>query len=283
MLVQKAGLADAVGLIEGLYPGAAAAGLRTSRKHDVEAPRIAEVYTRGTLTLARLGREAPIADGNPAGPALRDVEGGSLAAALYADVRHTHPATLPRSPVIGTDAPVQYEQRDDIGAPRKRLRRSWQQLTRGAPRLDVHRTALLSERSPLQTPAAFEYERATSVDGAIASLAAARLGGAGHRRRPQPAADDEAAPGEPRAPDRHQRPHELAYIREQGDEIRIGALTRHVDLLQSELLAEHFPLFRDAEKVIADPVVRNRGTIGGSLCQASSRASAACAPPRRRS
>ena len=38
--------------------------------------------------------------------------------------------------------------------------------------------------------------------------------------------------------------------------------------MKSELLAEHFPLFRDAENVIADPVVRNRGTIGGSLCQA---------------
>ncbi len=62
--------------------------------------------------------------------------------------------------------------------------------------------------------------------------------------------------------------HELAYIREQDGEIRIGALTRHVDLLRSELLAERFPLVRDAEQVIADPVVRNRGTIGGSLCQA---------------
>ena len=41
-----------------------------------------------------------------------------------------------------------------------------------------------------------------------------------------------------------------------------------MDLLKSELLAEHLPLFRDAENVIADPVVRNRGTIGGSLCQA---------------
>ena len=39
-------------------------------------------------------------------------------------------------------------------------------------------------------------------------------------------------------------------------------------LLESELLARRFPIFRDAEQVIADPVVRNRGTIGGSLCQA---------------
>ena len=61
---------------------------------------------------------------------------------------------------------------------------------------------------------------------------------------------------------------ELAYIREEGDEVRIGALTRHVDLLRSDLLAERFPVFRDAENVIADPVVRNRGTLGGSLCQA---------------
>jgi hypothetical protein len=53
---------------------------------------------------------------------LRNVEGGSLAARLlYPDQRQTGPKALPRSPVIGTDAPVQYEQRDDIGAPRKRL------------------------------------------------------------------------------------------------------------------------------------------------------------------
>jgi hypothetical protein len=53
---------------------------------------------------------------------LRNVEGGSLAArSLYPDVRHTSPEKLPSSPVIGADAPVQYEQREDIGAPRKRL------------------------------------------------------------------------------------------------------------------------------------------------------------------
>jgi hypothetical protein len=123
LLVKKAGLTDAVGLVEGLYPGAAAAGLRSfPESTTIKAPRIGEVYTRGTLTLARLGREAPIAVGNPAGPALRDVERGSLAARqLYPEVRQTRPESLPRSPVIGADAPVQYEQRDDIGAPRKRL------------------------------------------------------------------------------------------------------------------------------------------------------------------
>ena len=123
LLVKKAGLTDAVGLVDGMYAGAAAAGFRKfPESSTIQAPRIGEVYTRGTLTLARLGREAPIAAGNPAGPALRDVERGSLAARLlYPEIRQTRPKSLARSPVIGTDAPVQYEQRDDIGAPRKQL------------------------------------------------------------------------------------------------------------------------------------------------------------------
>lgn len=123
LLVKKAGLVDAVGLVDGLYPGAAAAGLRNfPDSTSVTAPRISEVYTKGTLTLARLGREAPIAAGNPAGPVLRNIEGGSLAARLlYPEIRQGRPELMPRSPVIGTDSPVQYEQRDDIGAPRKRL------------------------------------------------------------------------------------------------------------------------------------------------------------------
>jgi hypothetical protein len=123
LLVQKAGLVDAVGLVDGLYPGAATAGFRNMPESvTVRAPRIGEVYTKGTLTLARLGREAPIAAASPEGPVLRNVEGGSLAARLlYPEIRQTGPKSLPRSPVIGTDAPVQYEQRDDIGAPRKRL------------------------------------------------------------------------------------------------------------------------------------------------------------------
>ena len=120
LLVKKAGMTDAVGLVDGLYPGAAAQGFRDfPESRDVTAPRIGEVYTRGTLTLARLGREAPVAMGNPAGPALRDPAYGSAAAhTLYAGERPT------RSPVIGTDAPVQYEQREDIGRPRKRFRRA---------------------------------------------------------------------------------------------------------------------------------------------------------------
>ena len=123
LLVKKAGMRDAVGLIEGLYPGAAAAGLRNfPESTDVDAPRIGEVYTKGTLTLARLGREAPIAALSPKGEVLRNVAQGSLAARmLYPSVRHESPEQLPDSPVIGTEAPEQFEQRDDIGAPRKRF------------------------------------------------------------------------------------------------------------------------------------------------------------------
>ena len=80
------------------------------------APRIGEVYTSGTLTLARLGREAPIAAASPAGPVLRNVTGGSLAArSLYPEARQERPASLARSPVIGTGAPVQYPPSEQRG------------------------------------------------------------------------------------------------------------------------------------------------------------------------
>jgi aerobic carbon-monoxide dehydrogenase medium subunit len=120
----------------------------------------------------------------------------------------------------------------------------------------------------MQTPAPFGYERATSLDGAIASLqrlgSEARVIAGGHSLLPMM----KLRLANPEHLVDINDLEELAYIREEGDEIRIGALTRHVDLLESELLAERYPLFRDAETVIADPVVRNRGTIGGSLCQA---------------
>ena len=120
----------------------------------------------------------------------------------------------------------------------------------------------------MQTPAPFGYERATSVDGAIASLqrlgSEARIIAGGHSLLPMM----KLRLANPEHLIDINDLAELAYIREEGDEIRIGALTRHVDLLKSDLLAEQLPCFRDAEQVIADPVVRNRGTIGGSLCQA---------------
>jgi carbon-monoxide dehydrogenase medium subunit len=72
---------------------------------------------------------------------------------------------------------------------------------------------------------------------------------------------------------------DLGYVREREGEVRIGAMTRHRALLESDVLASRLAIFTDAERVIADPVVRNRGTIGGALCQAdpSEDLSAVCA------
>src|SRR3954453_10392700 len=100
LLVKKAGLPDAMGLLEGLYPGAQKQGLRNfPDSASVKSPRISEVYTRGTLTLARLGREAPIAAASPAGgPVLRNVQSGSL------NARALYPGNRPgRSPIIGNE------------------------------------------------------------------------------------------------------------------------------------------------------------------------------------
>lgn len=120
----------------------------------------------------------------------------------------------------------------------------------------------------MQVPAPVEYERATSVDDAIAKLERygpeARLIAGGHSLIPMMKL-------------RLARPEvlidindltDLAYIKREGDELRIGAMARHRDLLESHVAFEYYPIFRDAEEVIADPVVRNRGTIGGSICQA---------------
>ncbi|HEX6022513.1 MAG TPA: xanthine dehydrogenase family protein subunit M [Solirubrobacter sp.] len=119
----------------------------------------------------------------------------------------------------------------------------------------------------MQTPAPFDYERATSLEGALASLQAhenARIIAGGHSLLPMMKLRL-ATPSY--LVDINDLTY-LAYIREDGDELAIGALTRHAELEQSEELFARFPAFRDAERVIADPVVRNRGTIGGSLCQA---------------
>ena len=120
----------------------------------------------------------------------------------------------------------------------------------------------------MQTPAPFAYERATSVEGAIASLqrlgSDARVIAGGHSLLPMM----KLRLAQPEHLIDINDLTELAYITEVVGELRIGALTRHVALLKSEALARHFPVFADAEQVIADPVVRNRGTIGGSLCQA---------------
>ena len=121
----------------------------------------------------------------------------------------------------------------------------------------------------MQVPAPFEYERATSVDQAIGLLerlgSTARLVAGGHSLLPMMKlrlANFEYLI------DINDLHGELGYVTVEPGQVRVGALTRHRELLESAELAEAFPIFRDAEKVIADPVVRNRGTIGGSLCQA---------------
>ena len=122
LLVKKAGMEDAVGLVDGLYPGAAKEGFRNfPESKTTKAPRISEVYTKGTLTLARLGREAPIAAASPNGPALRNPAYGSLAArGLYPEARQGRPESMPRSPIIGTDSPEQYVPSESPGV-RKRM------------------------------------------------------------------------------------------------------------------------------------------------------------------
>jgi aerobic carbon-monoxide dehydrogenase medium subunit len=121
----------------------------------------------------------------------------------------------------------------------------------------------------MQVPAPFDYARASSVDEAIALLERlgpeARLIAGGHSLLPMMklrlATPEHLI-------DINPLESELGYISEQEGEIRIGALTRHRDVLESDLLAGHFPIVREAEELIADPPVRNRGTVGGALCQA---------------
>ena len=60
----------------------------------------------------------------------------------------------------------------------------------------------------------------------------------------------------------------LSGIEEQDGQLRIGAMTRHSALERSELIGARYPLIADAAAVIADPLVRNRGTTGGSLAHA---------------
>ena len=135
-------------------------------------------------------------------------------------------------------------------------------------------------RSALQVPAPFGYERATSVAHALVLLEQlgpeARLLAGGHSLLPMMklrlASPEYVIDIDPLA-------EELGYIREHDGEMVIGAMTRHRELLESDALAARLAIFRDAERVIADPVVRNRGTIGGALCQAdpSEDLSAVCA------
>lgn len=121
----------------------------------------------------------------------------------------------------------------------------------------------------MQVPAPFDYERALSVEHAISLLdrlgEEARLVAGGHSLIPMMKL---RLVNLEYVIDINGLHDELGYVRVGTDEVRIGAMTRHRELLESSELAALFPIFADAERVIADPVVRNRGTIGGSLCQA---------------
>lgn len=114
-------------------------------------------------------------------------------------------------------------------------------------------------------PVAFDYVRATSADEAIALLVEhgddAKLLAGGHSLLPlmklrlaTPAVVVDVG-----------RLRELSYVRDAGDHVAIGALTRHRDLEISPVLAEHVPLLAHAATFVGDPQVRHRGTFGGSL------------------
>lgn len=117
-------------------------------------------------------------------------------------------------------------------------------------------------------PGSFEYHAPTSLDEAVALLArhgeGAKVLAGGHSLIPAmrfrlavPATliDINRLPG-------------LAYVREEGGELRIGALTREVDLEESEVVQKRYPLLADTAHVVADPLVRNLATVGGNLAHA---------------
>lgn len=120
----------------------------------------------------------------------------------------------------------------------------------------------------MQVPASVEYARADSVDHAIELLRRygpeARVIAGGHSLIPMM----KLRLAQPEMLIDINGIEELANISVEDNELRIGAMVRHADLLASPLVAEHFPILAEAERVIADPIVRNRGTVGGSLCQA---------------
>ena len=120
----------------------------------------------------------------------------------------------------------------------------------------------------MQVPAQFEYERATSVEHALRLLAKygpeSRVIAGGHSLIPMM----KLRLARPEALIDINGLTELARIEIGKDELRIGAMVRHAELLASAAVGAKVPILHDAERVIADPIVRNWGTVGGSLCQA---------------
>lgn len=119
-------------------------------------------------------------------------------------------------------------------------------------------------------PAPFDYKRASSAEEAIALVGEygdeAKFLAGGHSLLPlmklrlaQPAVLVDIA-----------RITDLSYIRDAGDHIAIGALTRHMDVEKSPIVLQHAPLLANAASHVGDPQVRHRGTIGGSIAHADS-------------
>ncbi len=116
-------------------------------------------------------------------------------------------------------------------------------------------------------PAPFEYVRAENVEAALAALAAnaeARVLAGGQSL----IAMMNLRLAKPGCLVDINRLAELDYIRAEGDELAIGALTRHTAAATSPEVAEYCPLMREAYNHIAHRAVRNRGTVGGNLCHA---------------
>jgi carbon-monoxide dehydrogenase medium subunit len=116
-------------------------------------------------------------------------------------------------------------------------------------------------------PSAFDYYRAASVQEAIALLGAhpeAKLLAGGHSLLPAMKLRLAAPP----ALVDLSRVAELHGIRREGDTVVIGAMTTHREIEYSTELADACPILPEAAAVIGDPLVRNRGTIGGSLAHA---------------
>ncbi len=118
----------------------------------------------------------------------------------------------------------------------------------------------------MQVPSHVEYERATSVEHALSLLSRpdTRVVAGGHSIIPMM----KLRLAQPEVLVDINELTELAFIKLAGDQLCIGALARHADLLESAVAGELFPIFHDAERVVADPIVRLWGTVGGSLCQA---------------
>lgn len=121
-------------------------------------------------------------------------------------------------------------------------------------------------------PVAFDYVRADDTASALAALSEhgdeAKLMAGGHSLLPMM----KLRLAVPSVVVDIGRLSDLSYVRDSGDHLAIGALTRHRDVETNAEVAEHAPLLAKATANVGDPQVRHRGTIGGSLAHADASA-----------